>query len=254
MPSREIFFRAFGASALLFLPMASFSGDSRSIRYALNSISGIDFAESVANNLRWLTGLENCYGTLRIVGGGTDCELVLGDELNFMQFKTELEIEQGEWVAVANFLEVAMISKVDRIEPSHLLTGTVMADGVAVAQHRYLPELVAPKAKRAWEILDHLRQAGDFPLRVELERSLIKEVVTKRGIDILPQLLPLVDVNYENVLVEMAFASAPRESFKIDWSINSPINEAVSGIHVALGTGLRGAHIDFISTGANASW
>ncbi len=254
MPGREFFYRAFEGMALLFFPMASFSGDSHSIRYSLNCMAGIDFAEAVANNLRWLIGLERCQSRLNISGAGTDCELVLGDELNFMQFKTEPEIEPGEWVALAHFLEVALVSKVDRIEPAHRLSGVVVADGVAVAQHRYLPELVAPKANRAWEILDGFRKAGEFPLKVELDQSVVREVVTKGGMDILPQLLPLVDVNYDNVLVEMAFASAPKDSFKIDWSVNSLINEAAGGIHIALGTGLRGAHIDFISTPAKAVW
>lgn len=254
MPGREFFYRAFEGMALLFLPMASFSGDARSISYTLNCMAGIDFAEAVSNNLRWLTGLESCQSRLSISGAGTDCELILGDEINFMQFKTEPEIDPGEWVALAHFLEVALVSRVNRIEPPHHLNGVVVADGVAVAQHRFFPELVAPKANQAWEILEGIRKAGEFPLKVELDQSVVREVVTQGGVDILPQLLPLVDVNYDNILVEMAFASAPEDSFEIDWSVNSLVNEAASGVHIALGTGLRGAHIDFISTPAKAFW
>ena len=32
----------------------------------------------------------------------------------------------------------------------------------------------------------------------------------------------------------------------IDWTKNSQLNEGAIGIHVAVGEGLRGAHIDFI--------
>lgn len=40
-----------------------------------------------------------------------------------------------------------------------------------------------------------------------------------------------------------------------DWSVNSQINEAWGGAHLAFGMGIKGAHIDFVGTDVRVeSW
>ncbi len=69
---------------------------------------------------------------------------------------------------------------------------------------------------------------------------------TAHGDDVMSKIKPLTDKVFHGFLVELAFASLT-PSTKTDWSINSQINEAAGGVHIALGTGVSAAHIDFVS-------
>jgi hypothetical protein len=53
------------------------------------------------------------------------------------------------------------------------------------------------------------------------------------------------------MLIEVAFSTnTGMKSETIDWNYNSVLNETSLGVHIALGDGATGAHIDFIAPGA----
>jgi hypothetical protein len=87
---------------------------------------------------------------------------------------------------------------------------------------------------------------------LEIKNSEVTKILTSSGEDILKLIRPLTDEVFHGKLIEVSFASlSPSEN--TDWSINSQINEAAGGVHIALGTGVEAAHIDFISPFASVN-
>lgn len=119
--------------------------------------------------------------------------------------------------------------------------------------HRRNWPLAQPSGRAAWRLLQRVREAGGFPLSLSLVNSRVTAVMTSEGQNLLPQLLSWVDVKNRDLVAELAFATSG-VSLPVDWSVNSAVNEASGGMHVALGAGVEGAHIDFISTEAVLSW
>lgn len=77
-------------------------------------------------------------------------------------------------------------------------------------------------------------------------------VTTAGGEELLPSLMECVDPREGAIIREVAFATGTLSKDALDLSINSQFNEAAGGVHVAIGTGLHGAHIDFICV--DAQW
>ena len=90
-------------------------------------------------------------------------------------------------------------------------------------------------------------------MHLTIESSRLSSVTTDSGEEILPRLLECVDPREGAVIREVAFASGslPREA--LDMGVNSQFNEAAGGIHVAVGTGLHGVHIDFVCVDAQTT-
>jgi hypothetical protein len=51
-------------------------------------------------------------------------------------------------------------------------------------------------------------------------------------------------------LTEVAIGTGALPLGRVEWSLNSVLNEGATGIHVGVGNGLNGTHFDFISTEA----
>lgn len=130
------------------------------------------------------------------------------------------------------------------------MNGTLVCDGTAVAHHRHNHKKAGPLARQAWEYLKKIRDAGEFPLSVDVLDSRVTSIRTNSGKCILGDLLPLTDAIFHGMLIEVAFASMEALE-RVDWNFNSQLNEGAGGCHIALGTGVDAAHIDFISSRAN---
>jgi hypothetical protein len=118
-----------------------------------------------------------------------------------------------------------------------------------VAHHRGNREIAEPRARRAWHALSSIYERQGFPLRVEVEQSRVRTIRTAQGHDVTAELLGLVDPELEDIAIEVAFSTNVfRIHTEIDWLRNSPLNEAAGGVHVGIGSGVTGAHIDLVDT------
>ena len=186
--------------------------------------------------------------SIRVSGHGTDIAVTLGDEVDLMTPKTTLPIAQGEWVSIAQYLEVGLVSNRNGRPPRHCMDGVLSAEGTVVASHRYRAAGVEQATRSAWSYLQDLRRAHDgAPIVLEVESS---RPVSARiaGRDILKQLMEFTDPGKREWVGEFAFAASSEwVQSTIDWSVNSQVNEAIGGMHIGLGLGVSGAHIDFVA-------
>lgn len=99
----------------------------------------------------------------------------------------------------------------------------------------------------AWREVSSIRQTGRFPLLVEIDDNSCVGIRDASGRDVAERLLQHTDPTLRGQLIELALSTLDLRSAP-DWSVNSQINEAWGGAHVAFGMGIRGAHIDFVGT------
>jgi hypothetical protein len=88
---------------------------------------------------------------------------------------------------------------------------------------------------------------------VDVEDSRMTSARCDDGSDILDDLLACVGDDGDKI-VEFSFGTNSDIDGALDWSVNSQINEGASGVHIALGDGVTGAHVDFVRPGATVAF
>jgi hypothetical protein len=166
-----------------------------------------------------------------------------------MRPKTEVNLSPGEWESIGSYFEVGMVPDSEDFRPGFIVNGTLSVPGVAMAHHRQMHKSLQPLHSEAWELLENIRQQGLFPLKVKIVDSHVESILAG-DIDLTEELERLTNKRRELVLTEMAFSTNPGIiQEEIDWTKNSQLNEGVLGIHVGIGEGLTGVHIDLICPG-----
>ncbi|UQN07975.1 hypothetical protein [Deinococcus sp. QL22] len=244
--------RSFGKSRLLLIPLASFDPSLQAAIYTLDTIGHADFASSTRENETILNYLSQVTQPFRVSGAG--CELVceLSEKIRLMKPKTEAALLRGEWEALGMWFETAILPDEENIfHPGHIVTGTFEATGAAVARHMQMPLVLTPTHRDAWALITQLHEERLFPLKVEIERSRIVDVKTATGESIRKELVQLTNERYDLALLEVAFSGNSKlSSDTLDWRINSVVNEGARGMHIGIGDGITGAHIDLIAPNA----
>lgn len=249
LPSTETIEQLLGTARMLLLPQASFDGTIETCTYALGLLGAIDWAANAERTRDVCRMLQTAASVVMRSPRGTALELSLGDEINVVACKEEPDLLPGEWAAIASYIEVGLIPPRHSSVPRHSVSGTLVADGFAVAHHRASRHLAEPRAGRAWGEVVSIYEAKGFPLRVEVRHSRVREIRSADGRDVTADLLGLVDPELEDITIEVAFSTNVfRTRTDIDWLRNSPLNEAAGGIHVGIGAGVTGAHIDLVDT------
>lgn len=236
----------FQHSRLLVMPLVSFDPAMETVLYNMELLCHSTFDQATRLNEQWVQRLLDHKDPFIFRGEGCEFVCKVEEDVSIMLPKVEVEIVPGEWVSVGNYFEVGMIPQPDDIRPAFSVNGTFTVPGVAVAHHRQMHENLLPLVDRAWALFEELRRADAFPLQLHIENSRVLHVFAS-GKDIAEELEYLTNKRRERVLTEMAFSTnggvLPQN---VDWSKNSQLNEGAIGIHVALGDGLTGAHVDFI--------
>lgn len=246
LPIYEIWIELFSNSRTLLLPTLSFDGSLEATIYTLHRLSEANLVQGAMRNRDWLRKISQESAPFLLRGPGCDFTCQFEDEVHLMAPKIEGSLAIGELVSIANFTETGVLAQADDLTPSYDANGTLTVPGVAVAHHRQMADSLVPLAKEAWTFFSELHQDGNFPLKIEVEHSRIVNAVAGKK-DILEKLLYFSNPSYELVLTEMAFGTNVGLSNEgIDWTFNSQLNEGAVGIHIAVGEGLTGAHIDLV--------
>lgn len=243
-PPQDVFDRTFENSAVLICPLMSFSSDQKSIDYFISTLKTIDFEFACKNGRERLEMLQCQDSEMQINSLGSSLSLTLGENLEIFAPKVNPVIKPGEWISVSQFLEIALIP--NKEYNCFNVNGDFTCEGVSVAFHRHNYMESGPLASEAWNIFEEIRESGGFPLLLKVRDSEVTSIKTSSGECVLDKIKPLTDEVFHGKLIEVAFASID-PSHSTDWSINSQLNEAAGGVHLALGTGVKAAHIDFVS-------
>jgi len=236
----------FRNSRVLIIPLISFDPSMDAAVYTVELLARSTFEAAAIANERWLKLLMGCKQPLIFSGKGCDLVCEVEEDVYVMRPKTEAQLSPGEWDSIGSYFEVGMVPQPEDIRPAFIVNGILSVPGVAVAHHRQMRDDLLPLAMRAWELFQRLRDQNLFPLLVRIENSRVVHVFAGEK-DIAGELEDLTNRKRESVLTEMAFST--NEGMipeNIDWTKNAQLNEGALGIHVGIGDGLTGAHIDLI--------
>lgn len=242
VPSRQALRETWSATGVLWLPLASFSSDLDAAKYSVEMFSEVDIAQSVALNRRVLTRLLLAREQITLSGPDTALKVRLPEVLQVVG-RTRLNLLPDEHSTLGNYFEVAMspTDKAGRIDSELSVSGTCRIDSVLVAKHRELRGARASSFPAAAEIADKLRKA--CPLQVVIEDSRIVDGLGEWADDI----DALSGPEYNFGLTEVAIGTGALPPERVEWGLNSVLNEGATGIHIGVGNGLNGMHFDFIS-------
>lgn len=239
--------RAFRGSRVLIVPVIAFDPALEAAQYTVEMVSRSDFTAAVTQNRAWLDLVQYAAEPLVFEGRAGRLECEIKERVQLMAPRTETMLLPGEWEAVGMYFEVPMIpDNEDFFHPGYIVNGHLEIHGAAVARHRQMPAPLVPLHTEAWELMLGLLTEGGFPLEVEVRDSRLVGA-TAGGRDITQNLLRLSNEKLELLLIEVAFSTNPSlRANMLDWKVNSVMNEGIQGIHIAVGDGLTGAHIDLI--------
>ena len=235
-----------GGSRVLFVPLASFDPRLVAASYTMTLLMRSDFQAAVDTNVLWVERLSSWDEPFRFVGDGTDMTCVLGDPIS-ASTRTAVELEAREWDSPGAYFELNVIADPDRLRQAYDVHGVMSIDGLAAARHAGMPSAIVGSHERACALVREL--VPKLPLELHIESSRVTACIAG-GRDVAPQLREITNERYDLYLLEFAIGSNSSIAPFVDWRVNSQLNEGLGGVHVGLGDGLTGAHIDFICSGA----
>ncbi|MGL6339297.1 MAG: hypothetical protein ACRC80_09170, partial [Waterburya sp.] len=244
------YFRLFKNSQALFLPLYAFGSDSKTAIYSINSLRHSDFIASTKLNGDFLEFLASVDKPIVLKGHGTDITYELNGKVDLMYAKRDIQLQPGIIEPIASYCEVAMVPNAeDFFHPGYVVNGEFCAAGIAVARHSHMPAFVREQHKKAWELFDKLQQSGKFPIKLIIENSRVVKILAGED-NLIEEVRQLTNPLFDGMLIEVAFSTNTGMSPDlIDWRFNSVLNESSLGVHIAMGDGGTGAHIDFIAPG-----
>ncbi len=245
VPSRQTLRDKWSATSVLWLPLASFSSDLDTAKYSVEMFSDVDVSQSVAMNRRVITRLLMAHEEITMTGPDTALKVRLPDTLHAVG-RTRVALLDDEHSTLGNYFEVGMspTDMAGRIDASMSVSGVVRVDAVLVAKHREMRSESASSFWAAADVAEALRKVCPFQVTIEDNRIVdgfgewAKAIHTLSG----PQ--------YHYALTEVAIGTGALPLGRVEWGLNSVLNEGATGIHIGVGNGLNGIHFDFISTEA----
>lgn len=242
LPAPSILARLLSGIRVLWIPLASFDSDYESACYSLSLLFASDLETAVEKNRRLISLLLTAREPLEFEGGGTAASVVLDDELR-VSSRTRVVLAEGEQTGIGTYCEVALPTEMTDFAQAYEVGGVFCVEGILVSRHRQMPENNCGEFREARRVVEHLRARLPLLLHVEDNRLVESESLA----DVYETLRRVTNEKYDLLLTELAFGSNEGIRDRVDWRMNAQVNEGCGGIHLGVGDGLTGAHIDFVS-------
>lgn len=231
-----------GTRALV-LPLASF--DPASLEYSLDVAAASDFAAAAARNKAWKEVFLRTPSPLVFVhpdhpGSELRCTL-LGDVKITAQ--TVPALYEGQWASFAAWFEVEM-EVFDKRARYFSLDGVLPVRGLVTARN---PKASPEVAKQHADVIALLHEVSGQPGELVAVGNRIESLVFGDR-DVTKEVVAASGDAYDRNFLEFSLGTN-KPAIELDWSQNSPMNEGVDGVHVAVGDGVLGAHVDIVAPG-----
>jgi hypothetical protein len=245
----------FASSRVVVVPTAAFDASTHAALYTIDAMLASDFVASTERIRRWKEALRRLPSPLVFVDPRHPerelrCHL-LGD-LAVNGRETHC-IEPGEWVGAASFFEVEM--EAFGTAPSlFCVEGKLSVSGMLTAKAANMTDEVQLRHDVAVRGVHEFATWGGGVLWCEANKPVRLGAEDGRAQDhdaLLDRLLAAAGPAYGANVVEFSIGTNVTRGLDVDWSVNSCMNEGMRGVHIGVGDGACGSHIDFVSAGTN---
>jgi hypothetical protein len=214
--------------------------------YSLNLLLISDFDRALSTQRRVLNML-NSHNSFFLSGNDADAQITIAPHAQPYALIAE-DIENNFIQSVAEFFEVHY-AHMNPQEPSPFsFRGTLKISGILTVLRRPNPTL--PEGLRTslkW-LSERISEEGAL---LVIEDNTITSLKINGNEHV--KLLDLAAGPRGLKLTEFAIGVNDTITNIIDYKINSQLNEGINGVHIAIGDGSSGYHIDFLSPAVNVS-
>lgn len=248
-------FRGMGA---LVVPVRAFEGTPELGRYALDKVLETDYVKACELNQYWVRSLEQESGDIIFdadLGPAVDAygngnrprtHLVcrLADNLDANAWLTP-EITADKWVSVGSYCELSITApSTDNWTGAFTLDGTAVCVGVLVAEDPRATEDGRNRINEARKLRDEIAACSE-PVVLTLKEGVLQSC-TAGDKDFTERVKQATNPKYDLHALELGIGTNLELMPRIDWRLNSQMNEGAGPVHIGFGEGITGAHMDFI--------
>ncbi|WP_323166922.1 hypothetical protein [Pseudomonas atacamensis] len=229
---------------IIFCATQVFEPSVRAAIYSLDLLLRSDFTQSLSAQ-RAVLNMLNSNQTFCLSGNESDATVSIPSWAQPYALLSE-DVTENFVQSVAEFFEVHY-AHMNPLEPCPFeLSGTLKISGILTVLRKPNPQL--PEGLRTslkW-LSDRIAEEG---ARLTVRENNLTSLIVNNTEQI--KLLDFAAGTRGLKLTEFAIGVNESISSVIDYGVNSQLNEGISGVHLAIGDGSSGYHIDFLSPGVN---
>jgi hypothetical protein len=242
----------FSDSRSLWLPLAAFDGGPSAVSYGLRHLESIDF-HKLEEGHQAAFNLIQASENLRFRGltSDTDLRIHFAGEVEFNML-ADLTVPRNSISSMQSFLEFEYEQDEHEIASgiaSNIRSdGTIIADGILAA---YGPGVFSADDDVARHARQMVAEAGTRTTKILVSESSIERIYVG-SLDATETFQSLAGPCGLHIS-EFSLGFYVPEPGSVDWTVNSPFNEGIQGVHIGIGDGYSGMHFDFVTTNLRIS-
>jgi hypothetical protein len=237
----------FANSRTLWLPLAAFDGADEAVRYGLGQLARTDFGSLTDRHHQAISRIQSSSQLALRDSQGTDVTVTFGDDVEFATI-LDTSVPVGDFTPLLSYFEVEAEFPDAGSSPPVSVSGTLRPNGLLAARGPRTYACDDTKVRQARELLNSAAMCGRAPV-IEVAAGVITRLDVADA-DVAGAFARLAGEEHGLRLTEFAFGVNDIPADAIRWNINSPFNEGVLGMHIGIGDGYSGMHMDFICPGA----
>lgn len=214
--------------------------------YSLRLLLASDF-EKALRTQRHVLNMLNSHDSFFLTGNDTEAYITISPHAQPYALIAE-DIENYFIQSVADFFEVHYAHMNPKDPSPFSLRGTLKVSGILTVLRKPNPTLPEGLRTSLTWLSKHIAEEGAILVIKDNTITSLKINGTEQI-----KLLDLASGPRGLKLTEFAIGVNDTIIDSIDYNINSQLNEGISGIHVAIGDGSSGYHIDFLCPAVNVN-
>ncbi len=236
------------SSQLLTIPQIAFDPSTHVVSYTLSRLFETDFKKAFdlqSHILEKLTYLEN---KLFMKTDDITLECDFSNEVDF-SYPSTLKLVPGAPRSIASYLELHFEDLSSGPSKYFSLDGNMNIKGFLFAVHpKFQKNIPLIHRTQAHELLKLVAKSHNT--KIEFNNNTLTSFKINDS-EYIGTIGMLVGKTLGLKLTEFAFGLNTSIYSSVDWGVNAQINEGVGGIHLGVGDGKSGMHIDFICPDEN---
>jgi hypothetical protein len=243
--------QTFERMKVLVIPITSFDPSLDASLYTLKLVTDSDYGAACEMNQYWADNVVNAVGPLVFEGKETEGNLRATTSLS-CTFGSEIEanawmrptLDVGHWVSVGSYCEFSMTAPSSSDWCGRFtINGTATASGVLVAEDVRSDSAGKERIRQAKRLREEL--VARAPIVLRLEDGMVTSVVAD-GEDFTDAVRQATNPDYGLHALELGLGTNMNLLPQVDWTYNSQMNEGAGAVHIGIGEGITGAHMDFV--------
>lgn len=218
----------------------------RSANYSLHLLLNSDFKKSLERQ-RFFLNMLNSHGSFFLSGEGTSGIVKLRCQAEPYALIEE-DVSENFIHSAAEFFEVHYAHMNIHESCPFCLNGKLKISGILTVLRKANPQLPDNIRVMLEQLSDSIAKAGGWLTVVENKVTSL-QADNEEHIETLKSAAGVRGLG----LTEFAIGVNEEIAAFIDYKVNSQMNEGINGVHLAIGDGSSGFHIDFLSPDVNVT-